>query len=101
MDIDEDGIVSVADLLLVLQGFGNTYTGDFDYCLVNVEYTNSHGWPSSYPEAYFTIVHTTLDDEDISNGDGWIICPVHTVWVELIYFGHPDLPDHVEKFYLR
>ena len=101
LDIDEDGIVTVSDLLLILEGFGNTYTGDFDYCLVNVEYTNSHGWPSAYPGAYFTIVHTTLYDEDISNGDGWIICPVESVWIEVVYFNHPDLPNHVEKFYMK
>lgn len=100
-DFDGDGFVSTSDQLLFFSGYGQTYQGDFNLCDVTVSFWNSHGLPSTYPEAYFAIIHTSLFDEDLTSGDGWGACPLNTVYVEIIYNNHPTIPNHTEKFYLR
>ncbi len=100
-DFDGDGIVATSDKLLFFSGYGQTYQGDFDLCDVTVLFWNSHGLPSTYPEAYFAIIHTSLFDEDLSNGDGWQACPLNTVYVEIIYYNHATIVDHTERFYMR
>tara|TARA_R100001463_G_scaffold29723_8_gene67668 strand:- start:4908 stop:5414 length:507 start_codon:yes stop_codon:yes gene_type:complete len=100
-DFDGDGFVSTSDKLLFFSGYGQTYQGDFNLCDVTVLFWNSHGLPSTYPEAYFAIIHTSLFDEDLTSGDGWGACPLNTVYVEIIYNNHPEIIDHVEKFYMR
>ena len=101
MDFDNNGIVDTIDLLALLGGFGNTYEGSFDYCNVVIDFVNSHGWPSSYPEAWFVIIHTSQIDEDTTDGTGYSMCPLVTVWIELVYSNHPTIPDHVEKYFMR
>ena len=81
-DFDSDGKVGTSDLLPVLSGWGNQPDTTYNLCNVQVNFPNSHGWPSSYPGAYFSVVHTTQIDED---GDGTDMCPLNTFRLELVY----------------
>jgi len=81
-DFDSDGKVATSDLLPVLSGWGNQPDTTYNLCDVQINFTNSHGWPSSYPYSYFAIVHTTQIDED---GDGIEMCPLNTFRLELVY----------------
>lgn len=79
-DFNGTGIVDTEDLISFLSGYGQI-PPTIDLCDIQVNYLNSHGWPSEYPDSYFCIVHPTAIDEnfDIS------YCPVNTFWVELVY----------------
>ena len=76
-DFNGSGAVDVADLTLVLSGYGQNYY--FDPCLLQVQYIASSGWPASYPGAYFAVVKPTVIDEAFD-------CPLQTWWVEIVYF---------------
>lgn len=80
-DFDGSGTVDAADHLSMIGGYG-VHPPEFNLCDITVDFVNSHGWPSSYPDAYFCVVHITPVDESSLFTDA---CPLNTFYVEVIY----------------
>lgn len=80
-DFDGSGVVDTQDYLSALNGFGLN-PPNFEVCDVMVDVVNSHGWSSSYPDAYFCVVHITSIDESSLFTDA---CPLNTFHIDVIY----------------
>jgi hypothetical protein len=79
-DFDGGG-VTVSDLLLVINGYGQQ-PPELNYCDIVVDFVASSGWPSTYPNAYVAIVKPTVFDE---TGGTFEDCPLKTWYVEIVY----------------
>jgi len=90
-DFDASGTVDAADYLSMIGGYGQ-HPPEFNLCDVTVDFVNSHGWQSSYPDAYFCIVHITATDESALNTNA---CPLNTFNIEVVY------QDSVMKYYFE
>lgn len=76
-DINADGTVDTADLLLVLGGYGNeslTSICDFD-----ITGTWSSAWQCDYPGTVICFLHISVTDETDLD---WDACPLNTFWTE-------------------
>lgn len=80
-DFTDNQKVDSGDMLECLSGFGEV-NEELDLCDVGVEFINSHGWPSQYPGAFFTVVEVTQFDD----GTGaFVDCPLNTFKVKIAY----------------